>query len=204
MRTRENEVTIVEAEQQHKTLSMTLLMTPDMANFSGHVHGGATLRLLDQVAYACASRYCNHYVVTLSVDQVFFRQPVKVGELVTFLASVNYTGTTSMEVGIRVMTEDIIHKNSRHAVTCYFTMVAVDSAGHPVRVPQLEVETANERRRWETAAVRRELRREVEKRHNEIRQMHRAAASHAAPNPSGAPTGTPNGPGTHLTTGQPT
>ncbi len=204
MRTRENEVTIVEAEQQHKTLSMTLLMTPDMANFSGHVHGGATLRLLDQVAYACASRYCNHYVVTLSVDQVFFRQPVKVGELVTFLASVNYTGNTSMEVGIRVMTEDIIDKTNRHAVTCYFTMVAVDSEGHPVRVPRLEVETANERRRWETAAVRRELRREVEKRHNEIRQMHRAAAGHAVPNPTAVPTGTPTGPRTHLTTGQPT
>lgn len=87
-----------ENDQQHKTLRMTLLMTPDMANFSGHVHGGATLRLLDQVAYACASRYCNHYVVTLSVDQVFFREPVHVGELVTFMASINYTGNTSMEL----------------------------------------------------------------------------------------------------------
>jgi acyl-CoA hydrolase len=115
-------------------------------------------------------------VVTLSVDQVFFRQPVRVGELVTFLASVNYTGHTSMEIGIRVMTEDIIHKTKRHAVTCYFTMVAVDPDGRPVPVPPLEIETPNERRRWDTAAVRRELRREVEKRHNEIRQMHRTAA----------------------------
>ncbi len=73
-------------------LSMTVLMTPDTANFAGNVHGGTILKLLDQVAYACASRYAGSYVVTLSVDQVMFRQPVHVGELVTFLASVNHTG----------------------------------------------------------------------------------------------------------------
>jgi len=67
-------------------LSMTVLMTPDMANFSGNVHGGTILKFLDQVAYACASRYAGRYVVTLSVDQVMFRQPIHVGELVTFLA----------------------------------------------------------------------------------------------------------------------
>ena len=84
-------------------LSMTVLMTPDMANFSGNVHGGTILKLLDQVAYACASRYAGEYVVTLSVDQVMFRQPIHVGELVTLLASVNYTGNTSMEVGVKVL-----------------------------------------------------------------------------------------------------
>lgn len=162
---------------QHKTLSMTLLMTPDMANFSGHVHGGATLRLLDQAAYACASRYCNHYVVTLSVDQVVFRRPVHVGELLTLLASINYTGRTSMEVGIRVMAEDIIHKTSRHAMTCYFTMVAVDELGKPVPVPPLDIETLNERRRFESAALRREFRREIERRHDEIRQVHKKEAA---------------------------
>ncbi|HEY4074158.1 MAG TPA: hotdog domain-containing protein, partial [Herbaspirillum sp.] len=75
-------------------LNMTVLMSPDMANFSGNVHGGAILKLLDQVAYACASRYAAQYVVTLSVDQVTFRQPIHVGELVSFLASVNHTGTS--------------------------------------------------------------------------------------------------------------
>ena len=88
-------------------LTMTILMTPDMANFTGNVHGGAVLKLLDQVAYACAARYAGRYVVTLSVDQVMFRQPIHVGELVTFLAAVNYTGTSSMEVGIKVIAEDI-------------------------------------------------------------------------------------------------
>ena len=86
---------------------MTVLMSPDMANFSGNVHGGAILKLLDQVAYSCASRYSACYVVTLSVDQVMFLQPIHVGELVTFLASVNYTGASSMEVGIKVVAEDI-------------------------------------------------------------------------------------------------
>src|SRR3982750_4776743 len=88
-------------------LTMTVLMTPDTANFAGNVHGGTPLKLLDQAAYACASRYAGRYVVTLSVDQVTFRQPVLVGELVTLLASVNHTGTSSMEVGIKVIAEDI-------------------------------------------------------------------------------------------------
>ncbi len=83
-------------------LSMTVLMTPDMANFAGNVHGGTVLKFLDQVAYACASRYAARYVVTLSVDQVMFRQPIHVGELVTFLASINYTGTSSMELESRL------------------------------------------------------------------------------------------------------
>ena len=89
-------------EPGNAQLSMTVLMTPDMANFSGNVHGGTLLKYLDEVAYACASRYAGRYVVTLSVDQVIFREPIHVGELVTFLASVNYTGNTSMEVGIKI------------------------------------------------------------------------------------------------------
>ena len=91
----------------NRQMTMTLLMTPDMANFSGNVHGGIVLKLLDQVAYACASRYAGKYVVTLSVDQVMFRQPIHVGEVVTFLASVNFVGKTSMEVGVKVIAENI-------------------------------------------------------------------------------------------------
>ncbi len=82
---------------------MTVSMTPDMANFSGNVHGGTLLKLLDQVAYACASRYAGSYVVTVSVDQVVFCQSIHVGELVSFLASVNPVGNSSMEIGIKVM-----------------------------------------------------------------------------------------------------
>jgi acyl-CoA hydrolase len=96
-----------------------------------------------------------------------------VGELVTFLASVNYTGTTSMEIGIRVIAEDIMNKTTRHAMTSYFTMVAVDDQGRPVEVTPLQVETSIERRRYESAALRRAFRREIERRHAEIRRLHR-------------------------------
>ncbi|WP_085314353.1 acyl-CoA thioesterase [Derxia lacustris] len=145
-------------------LTMTVLMTPDMANFSGNVHGGTILKFLDQVAYACASRYAGTYVVTLSVDQVMFRQPIHVGELVTFLASVNYTGTTSMEVGIKVVTENITERVVRHANSCYFTMVAMGPDGKPAQVPQLQPGDLVERSRFEGAKQRRELRRELDAR----------------------------------------
>src|SRR5436853_3723524 len=143
-------------------LTMTVLMTPDTANFAGNVHGGTLLKLLDQVAYACASRYAGRYVVTLSVDQVMFRQPVHVGELVTLLASVNHTGSSSMEVGIKVLAEDIRTQASRHVNSCFFTMVAVDDERKPVPVPPLRPVSADERRRHSAANVRKEMRIEQE------------------------------------------
>src|SRR5262245_9504507 len=151
-------------------LSMTVLMTPDMANFSGNVHGGTILKLLDQVAYACASRYAGRYVVTLSVDQVTFREPIHVGELVTFLASVNYTGNSSLEVGIKVLAEDIRTRVARHANTCYFTMVAVDEVGKPTAVPPFKPSTPNERRRFEQAKLRKALRHELAARRSAMKR----------------------------------
>ncbi len=138
-----------------KSLYMTVLMTPDMANFSGNVHGGTLLKLLDQVAYSCASRYAGTYVVTLSVDRVLFRDAIKVGELVSFSASVNHTGRTSLEVGIRVETENIRNGTRRHTNSCYFTMVAVDDTGTPVPVPPLVPATDRERNWYEAAVARR-------------------------------------------------
>ena len=144
---------------QNYQLSMTLLMTPDMANFSGNVHGGAILKLLDQVAYACASRYAGRYVVTLSVDQVTFKQPIHVGELVTFLAAVNHVGRTSMEIGIKVVAENIHTRVSRHTNSCYFSMVAVDELGKPVTVPHFAPANDEERARFAKAERRKALRR---------------------------------------------
>ena len=138
--------------QDRKSLYMTVLMTPDMANFSGNVHGGTLLKLLDQVAYSCASRYAGTYVVTLSVDRVLFRDAIKVGELVSFSASVNHTGHTSLEVGIRVETENIQDGTRRHTNSCYFTMVAVDDAGAPVPVPPL-VPAGDREQEWHDAAA---------------------------------------------------
>jgi acyl-CoA hydrolase len=137
-------------------LSMTVLMTPDMANFSGNVHGGNILKLLDQVAYACASRYAGQYVVTLSVDQVTFKQAIHVGELVTFLANVNNVGTSSMEIGIKVVAENVRDGVARHTNSCYFTMVAVDQDMKPVAIAPLKPSTAVARRRQQEAKNRKQ------------------------------------------------
>jgi acyl-CoA hydrolase len=163
------EVTGMDEDHSYRRLEMTVLMTPDMANFAGRVHGGSILKLLDQVAYACAARYSGSYVVTVSVDQVVFHEPLYVGELATFLASINYTGTSSMEVGIRVMAENIQARSERHVMTCYFTMVAVDEHGRPHRVPKFTPTTPVEQRRWKAAQLRREFRREIERRSLDIR-----------------------------------
>lgn len=147
------------AEERQTTVNMTVLMTPDMANFSGKVHGGAVLKILDQVAFACASTYARTYVVTLSVDRVLFREAIHVGDLVTFAATVNYTGRTSMEIGIRVDTVHIQSGVSRHTNSCYFTMVAVDSAGDPVVIPKLRPIGSIAVNRFEAARRRRNAQR---------------------------------------------
>ncbi|WAC46222.1 acyl-CoA thioesterase [Pseudomonas sp. SL4(2022)] len=151
-------------------LTMTVLMTPDMANFSGNVHGGTLLKYLDEVAYACASRFAGRYVVTLSVDQVIFREPIHVGELVTFLASVNYAGRTSMEVGIKVITENIRERSVRHTNSCFFTMVAVDEQGKPAVVPALEPTTSDAQRRQRQALQRRQIRQELQQRYQALNE----------------------------------
>ena len=128
---------IAAAADDQSELTMSVLMTPDMANFSGNVHGGTILKLLDQVAYACASRFSGSYVVTLSVDKVNFKEPIHVGELVTFLASVNHVGRTSMEIGIRVEAENIQTGKVKHCNSSFFTMVAKDDYGNNTKVPGL-------------------------------------------------------------------
>ena len=156
-----------------RRLEMTVLMTPDMANFSGKVHGGTLLNLLDRVAFSCASRYSRRYAVTLSVDQVTFKEPINVGELVNFRASINHAGRTSMEVGIRVGAEAIRSGTVRHTNSCYFTMVAVDDDGRSAEVPTLRVDTPTEARRNRAAELRRKLRREI------AAEMERAAEGEA-------------------------
>ena len=146
--------------EQEKSLSMTVLMTPEMANFSGNVHGGSLLKLLDQVAYACAAKYSKSYVVTISLDQVFFKQKVRVGELVTFNANVNYVGYSSMEIGIKVVAEDLRSHKKRHTTSCYFTMVAIDDDGKAIKVPPLELNTEIEKQLYEAGAIRKKIRKE--------------------------------------------
>ena len=145
--------------KREKSLTMTMLMTPDKANFSGkNVHGGEILKMLDHVAYACAARYTGMYAVTLSVDMVLFKNPIKIGSLVTFHASVNYTGRTSMEIGIKVISEDIKDHTIKNTNVCYFTMIAVDEDGKPSPVPKLDLQSEDDKRRYNDAITRRESR----------------------------------------------
>ena len=137
---------------------MAQLMMPNDANHVGMVHGGTKLAIADKVAFVCGSRHAESLCVTACVDSVRFKAPIKVGELVTFLASVNHVGRSSMEVGIKMISEDLLTRGQRHTNSCYFTMVAVDDKGKPACVPELILETAEDKRRNEQAKVRREFR----------------------------------------------
>lgn len=145
-------------QDNQRSLTMSEIMTPEKVNFAGSIHGGYILKLIDQVAYACAARYSGCYVVTLSVDEVFFKQPIYVGELVTCYASVNFVGRTSMEVGIKVVAENLITQERRATNSCYITLVAVDAQRKPVVVKQFTPQTETEKRRYEEAKMRRENR----------------------------------------------
>ncbi len=146
------------SQEDRRSLVMSEIMTPNSANYSGNVHGGHILKLLDNVAYACSSRYAGKNTVTLSVDQVFFKEPIYVGELVTFLATINYVGNTSLEVGIRVIAENLLTRLCRHTNTCYITMVAIDEHGKPIKIPALMIETQVQVRRNTEALIRKQAR----------------------------------------------
>ena len=140
-------------------LTMTVLMTPEMANFSGNVHGGTILKFLDEAAFACASRYSASYVVTVSVGLVEFREPIHVGELVSFVARIDSAGRSSMIVSVDVIAEDIRTRKRRQTNHCYFTMVAMEE-GKPKAIPPYVPETEDEKRRDQAAKIRRKLKAE--------------------------------------------
>lgn len=142
---------------EYSRMTITELMIPAYANFSGKIHGGILLSLMDKVAYACASKHSSSYCVTVAVDGVEFLQPVEVGEMVSMLASVNYVGSTSLVVGIKVIAENFKMGTVKHTNTSYFTMVAKDDNGVPCRVPGLILETREDARRFLEAIKRKEL-----------------------------------------------
>lgn len=134
------------------------LMLPSHSNFSGKIHGGYVLMLMDQIAFAAASKFSGYYCVTASVDRVDFLNPIEIGELVTMKASVNYVGKSSMVVGIRVDSENIRSGKVKHCNSSYFTMVAKDEAGGNVEVPGLVLKTDDDIRRFYKALHRIESR----------------------------------------------
>ena len=129
-------------------ITISELMLPSHTNFSGKIHGGYILSLLDQIAFACASKYSGHYCVTASVDTVDFLNPIEVGELVTMKACVNYVGTSSMIIGIRVDAENIQTGKVKHCNSSYFTMVAKSNDGSNIQVPKLIISNFDEVRRF--------------------------------------------------------
>jgi acyl-CoA hydrolase len=149
-------------ESQHETSE---LMMPHHANNLGHVFGGVMLSMMDKTAAVAAFRHSRLNVVTASIDRVDFREPILVGDLVVMKASVNYVGTTSMEVGVRVEAEELLTGRRRHTNSCYLTFVAVDRNGRPIDVPGLVPETADQVRRYQAAEQRR--RRRLEEREAE-------------------------------------
>jgi acyl-CoA hydrolase len=128
------------------------------ANTAGHVHGGAIMRLCDEVAGIAAIRHCGTRVVTAGMGRMTFLNPVYVGQLVTVRATVNAAWRTSMEVGVRVESEHVRTGEIAHTSTAYLTMVALDDDGRPTPVPPLAPETAEERRREQEAQLRRDNR----------------------------------------------
>ena len=156
--------------QEIHTITMNKIMTPDMANFSGNIHGGYLMQFLDHVGYVCATRYTQLPTVTAGVDLLNFQQPVFVAELITSRASVNYTGKTSMEIGIRTEAENITTGKTRHVISAYFTFVAVDpETKKPTAVPPLEIKTTVQQRRWRAAELRRQLRNEYQTQHHALK-----------------------------------
>ena len=143
-------------------ISISELMLPSHTNFSGKIHGGYIIQLLDQIAFASASKFCGNYCVTASVDTVNFLKPIEVGELVTMKASVNYVGRSSMIVGIRVEAENIQTGAIKHCLSSYFTMVAKDKEGKSVQVPGLILSSLDEVRRFRKCIKQIEAKKEVE------------------------------------------
>ncbi|HKL91024.1 MAG TPA: acyl-CoA thioesterase [Allomuricauda sp.] len=129
-------------------VSITELMLPSHSNFGGKVHGGHILNLMDQIAFACASKHSQSYCVTASVNRVDFLNPIEVGELATLKASINYTGKTSMVVGVRVESENVTTGEVKHCNSSYFTMVAKGEDGKNKPVPGLILKTKQDIRRF--------------------------------------------------------
>ena len=142
--------------QSSITLSQRLL--PQDANPAGNVHGGVILKYIDTAAGTVAMRHGRTNAVTASIDRMDFLRPVFVGELVTIKASLNYVGTTSMEVGVRVEAENLLTGEVRYTNSAYLTFVALDKDGKPTKVPPLVLENDTDQRRWREAEERRKNR----------------------------------------------
>ncbi len=136
------------------------LMMPEDVNIGGNVFGGAIVKYMDMIAAAVAFRHARKRVVTASIDRMNFWAPVYVGNLLVLKASVNYVGRTSMEVGVRIETEDLLTGRTAVTGSSYLTYVALDRRGRPTPIPPVIPVTSDEKRRYRQAITRRKLREE--------------------------------------------
>jgi acyl-CoA hydrolase len=144
---------------QESRVTMTQLMAPQDTNLFGNVFGGVILAAVDRIAYVCATRHAGCPSVTVSIDQVDFRSPIDIGEIVTLVAEVSTVGRTSVEVCVQVWAESVTQSHERRLTNqCYVTMVAVDEHRHPIPVPRLRIETEEEYHRHHDALLRRAAR----------------------------------------------
>ena len=139
---------------------MAQVMFPSDANRAGNVHGGSIMKLIDTAAGIVASRHCRTNVVTASMDRLDFHAPIFMGELVILRASINYVGSTSMEVGVRVEAEDLMTGTVRLTNSAYLTMVSLNAKRSPMEVPRIIPETDDENRRFEEGRARAKQRKE--------------------------------------------
>jgi acyl-CoA hydrolase len=137
---------------------LTYRMGVQDANAAGNVHGGWIMKLCDDVAVIAATRHCGRRVVTVAMDGMRFRAPVHISDVVTLRATVNASWTSSMEVGVRVESEDVRSGNVLHTCTSYLTLVALDEQERPLAVPALVPHSEDEKRRFRDAELRREIR----------------------------------------------
>lgn len=138
---------------------MAEVVLPAETNLLGKLLGGHVMHLVDVVAAMAASRHANSYVVTASVDYIDFRNPINLGEIVILKAQVNRVFQTSMEVGVKVFSENALTGERKHTTTAYVTFVALDANTRaPKPVPPLILKTAEEKRRWRDAGERRKAR----------------------------------------------
>jgi acyl-CoA hydrolase len=137
---------------------MTHLVLPQDANPAGNLHGGVILKHIDTTAGVVAKKHSRGNVVTVSIDRMAFKQPAYMGELLTFKASLNHVGRSSMEIGVRVEAENLKTGEIRHTNSAYLTYVALDEDGKPTPVPPLKLENETTKRRYKEAELRRELR----------------------------------------------
>ncbi len=139
-------------------VTLSQQMMPSDANPLGNVHGGQVMKLVDEAGGLAGMRHARRPVVTVAVDSMSFLSPVKVGHLLTLRASVNWVGKTAIEVGVRVEAENPITGEITHTNSAFAVYVALDDDGRPCPVPPLILTTEDEKRRWEEAEARQELR----------------------------------------------